>query len=144
MAAADKRPIEIRIQEKIHPTQAGCWVWGGALTTAGYPTIGMNAKTHYVHRLLYELKKGPIPDGLELDHLCKNPPCVNPDHLEPVTHKVNTLRSDGPSAVCARKTHCKNGHPLSGANLILGRRGDGRRFRVCKACNYKWQAERRH
>jgi len=69
-----------------------------------------------VHRIAYEFALGPIPDGLTLDHLCRNTICCNPAHLEPVTLRVNTLRGTSPIADNARKTHCKNGHPFDEAN----------------------------
>lgn len=87
-----------------------------------------------VHRFVYELLRAPIPDGLELDHLCRNHPCVNPAHLEPVTHRENMMRGETFGAVNAAKTHCDNGHEFNTANTRLVRRGRSIR-RECRPCN---------
>lgn len=76
----------------------GCNVWLKGRTAAGYGQIWALGKVHYTHRLAYELLIGPIPDGLELDHGCRNVACWNPYHLEPVTHEVNILRGESPYA----------------------------------------------
>lgn len=81
------------------------------------------------HRLVYELLVGPIPDGLQLDHLCRNRGCVRPDHLEPVTRRTNILRGTGPSAIHARKTQCPHGHPY---DRTVTRRGTTERR--CSTC----------
>lgn len=107
-----------------------CWLWTGATRGGGYGVLQANCVTFTAHRLAYELLRGPIPDGLTLDHLCRNKACVNPAHLDPVALRENILRSDGVTAVNARKTHCVNGHLLAGDNLYRHPRGD----RVCRAC----------
>lgn len=108
----------------------GCWEWQNALTN-GYGTFAPKRFAILpAHRVAYELIVGPIPEGLELDHLCKNPRCVNPNHLEPVTHAENCRRGDGFGGRNFRKTHCKNGHPLDGPNLYLTTTGK----RQCRAC----------
>lgn len=86
--------------------------------------------SHRPHRIIYEALHGPIPDGLQIDHLCRNKVCCNPHHLEPVTARENILRSNGQGAVNARKTHCIHGHPLEGDNLVIGLDG-ARRCLVC-------------
>jgi hypothetical protein len=83
-----------------------CWEWQGSMTPAGYGRLGVEWETIQAHRYIYERLVGPIPEGLTIDHLCKNTRCVNPRHLEPVTAGVNTLRGDGPSGQNLRKTHC--------------------------------------
>jgi hypothetical protein len=83
------------------------------------------------HRFAYELFVDEIPDGLTLDHLCRNPRCVNPGHLEPVTQRENTLRGISPVAVNAAKTHCKHGHLLDEANTYMTNAGS----RQCRTCN---------
>jgi hypothetical protein len=107
---------------------ASCWVWQGS-TRTGYGSFYSHGRVYPAHRFAYEAVKEPIPAGLVLDHLCRNRACVNPDHLEPVTEQVNILRGIGMTAMNARKTHCVNGHPLTGENIYTGR---GRECRVCK------------
>jgi hypothetical protein len=107
----------------------GCWNWAGYVTARGYGRAQVKARFYPIHRLVWMELRGPIPDGLELDHLCRNRICVNPAHLEPVTNRENNLRGFSPAAVNARKTACKAGHPLSGDNLKM-RRGK----RECKEC----------
>jgi len=127
------------LEPRIMPIpECGCWIWEGYITMYGYPEIvrsGVNVgsakATRRVHRIVYELLRGPIPDGLQLDHLCRVRCCVNPDHLEVVDSRTNTLRGVSIAAANARKTHCVRGHALSGDNLLLwGRNKD----RVCKTC----------
>ena len=103
----------------------GCWVWGGNYSDNGYGKLTVNYKTVSAHRFFYAEVVGPIPEGMHLDHVCDHKYCVNPDHLEPVTHAENMRRR------YAKMTHCINGHPFSGDNLHI--RIDGRR--VCKECN---------
>ena len=100
----------------------GCWVWMRSRHGFGYGFFGVNRRTRRAHRIAWELLRGPIPDGLTLDHLCRNPPCVNPDHLEVVTMRENTLRGESVTAINARKTHCKRGHLLGGNSYLVGRR----------------------
>ena len=111
------QPVEPRLWSKVDKT-ATCWVWRGLLDTSGYGQIKVNGKFKQVHRVVFELLVGPVPLNLELDHLCRNKACVNPDHLESVTHQVNVLRGCGPPAMNARKTHCPEGHALTKDNLV--------------------------
>ena len=106
----------------------GCWVWTKS-TVVGYGKFYLNQSKHWAHRLSYELVRGAIPDGLHLDHLCRNTICVNPDHLDPVEPAINNLRGIGPCAINARKTHCKHGHPFTPENT--GRSTKGRYCRTC-------------
>lgn len=97
----------------------------------GYGKVRVGGgKIARAHRVAYECAKGPIPDGLVIDHLCRNKACCNPDHLEAVTQRENTLRGMGPSANAAKLTHCKRGHPFDSANTSINTRG----HRVCRAC----------
>lgn len=111
-----------------------CWVWLGKPANTGYGQIGFgypNRKVRNAHRVIYELLVGEIPDGKQLDHLCRNRLCVNPEHLEPVTQKENLLRGDTIPAKNKAKTHCVRGHKLSGDNIrTYGKRGG----RQCKPC----------
>ena len=111
-----------------------CWIWQAG-TTDGYGRF--NKK--YSHRISYELYNGKIPEGLELDHLCRNRLCVNPNHLEAVTHRVNILRGNGISAKHAKKTHCPQGHEYSGNNLYVKPNGS----RGCRECHKTEERRRR-
>jgi hypothetical protein len=101
----------------------GCWVWRRARTRAGYGTLTVDGRTQYAHRIYYEGYVADIPMGFDLDHLCKNPACCNPDHLEPVTHAENMRRS--------RRAACKRGHTLSHDNVYVAPDGE----RQCRECN---------
>ena len=113
-----------------HSIGTGCWEWHAYLDRDGYGTFWLDGTNRRAHRVAYEIYIGPIPDGLELDHLCRNRACVRPDHLEPVTSQVNNLRGEGPAAAFARATHCVKGHLLDGENLYE-RPGGGRRCIEC-------------
>jgi hypothetical protein len=89
-----------------------CWVWHGAIQSRGYGSFDYQGRRWSTHRLAYELLVGPIPDGLQVDHVCKVKRCCNPEHLEPVTGKVNCERTDA-----ATKTRCVHDHPLVPPNL---------------------------
>jgi len=102
----------------------GCWEWTGAKTGAGYGKVLTFRSIRVAHRVLYELLVGPVPKGMELDHLCQNKGCLNPGHLEPVTHKENIGRA-------IRKTHCIRGHQLTPANTYTY--AYGRYCRLCQA-----------
>jgi hypothetical protein len=108
----------------------GCWIWLGKISGRGYGSFPVGKMNYAAHRIYYEKAKGEIPEGLVLDHLCRNIKCVNPDHLEPVPARENTLRGVGPTAINARKTHCPKGHPYDDDNLKINR---GRRH--CKICD---------
>jgi len=113
-----------------------CWLWSGRVDGFGYGHFKSQGHSLKAHRVAWVLKRGAIPEGLTLDHLCRNPRCVNPAHLELVSNKENILRGESFSAVNAAKTHCKRGHELSGENIW--RRINGKRD--CKLC----AQERRH
>jgi hypothetical protein len=108
----------------------GCWEWTASLTPLGYGRFSFRGKhPASAHRAAYILYVGEIPEGLSLDHLCRNPKCINPSHLEPVTHKENVLRGEGIAALNARKIECIRGHEFTTENTII----DGNR-RQCRAC----------
>jgi hypothetical protein len=108
----------------------GCWEWTAARHN-GHGFFNVGGRTTTAHRVSYEQIVGPIPDGLQLDHLCRNRGCVNPMHLEPVTCGENLARGETINAINAAKTHCPQGHPYSGENLKITPQG----FRECKECN---------
>lgn len=119
-----------RFVDKIMPTPDGCWLWTGAVNkVGGYGRIAVDGVTRYAHREVYERLVGPITDET-LDHLCRQPACVNPHHLEPVSYRTNTLRGEGGPAAKARQTHCKRGHPFSERNTYIQPNGTRR----CKTC----------
>lgn len=125
------KTTEDRFWEKVE--KAGpdeCWGWTAATYHNGYGSFWNGQRTMRAHRFAYERLVGPIPEGLQIDHLCRNPACVNPGHLEPVTRRENILRGEGITAQQARKTHCVHGHPFDEENTYVHPRG-----RTCRACN---------
>jgi hypothetical protein len=106
-----RKTMEQRFWEKVDKTET-CWLWTAAkFKKDGYGMFYVkNNKIIASHIWSWTTLNGPVPDGLELDHLCRVRHCVNPDHLEPVTHHENVLRSESPTAKNARKTHCNKGH----------------------------------
>ncbi|KKN34512.1 hypothetical protein LCGC14_0793070 [marine sediment metagenome] len=116
-----------------------CWEWTGAIGFWGYGNFGNGrrndgrCKTVRAHRWAYEHLVGPIPQGLELDHLCRNHACVNYLHIEAVTRRENLLRGDTFAAVNARKTHCLRGHPFNDENTYHRSDRRGRQCRICKS-----------
>jgi hypothetical protein len=119
---------------------SGCWLWGGALNRDGYGTIYVQgSKRKLAHRIIFESMRRPVPEGMHLDHLCRNRLCVNPDHLEIVSPRTNVLRGQGLTAVNARKTHCVQGHALTADNVWLDKRKShtARKCRICKAATIK-------
>lgn len=119
-----------------------CWLWKGKTSrthSGDYGRFAHDGGWTYAHRFAYESLVGPIPEGLILDHLCRNTLCVNPRHLEPVTHRVNLLRGVGASAMNAKKTHCPQGYPYDEQNTRITWRG----YRACRACERETAPQRR-
>jgi hypothetical protein len=109
----------------------GCWLWTGAKTSRGYANFTVDGRTTYAHRASYEHFVSPVPDGMVLDHLCRVRGCVNPDHLEPVSHAMNVARGEG-GQHNAIKTHCPRGHEYAGGNLYVQPSTGGRKCRACR------------
>lgn len=114
----------------------GCWIWVGTIASTGYGAFSIRDRFIYAHRFSYELAKGPIPDGLQIDHLCRQRLCVNPDHLEAVTPRENNLRAPGMGGLNAAKTHCPKGHPYDLTNTWFLKSG-----RQCRECSAARQAD---
>lgn len=127
-----------RFWDKVSPEpNSGCWLWDGA-TTNSYGEFYFHRRILIAHRFAYRVLRGPIPGGLQLDHLCRVRCCVNPDHLEIVTQQENIKRGDAGKNVL-NKTHCPQGHPYSGEHLGVGWKG----VRICRTCRSKQQKEYR-
>lgn len=120
-----------RFRAKLQRSPGGCWNWIGARKPTGYGNFWYAGKTVLAHRFAWEALVGPIPDGLTVDHICRNTSCVNPAHMEIVPFAVNLLRGECPPAANARKTHCPQGHQYGGDNLHITR-GGRRHCRTCK------------
>lgn len=132
MTQAELERFEAKLERV---TESGCWIWLGYLNPKGYGRFRVSSKRfmQYAHRVSYEHFRAPIPPDMVMDHLCRVPSCVNPDHLEAVTPRENTMRS--PVAVCAvrsRSALCQRGHALVpwAPNTYFGRRG----YRKCPVC----------
>ena len=111
-----------RFAARVSVQDDGCWIWTGAKASNGYGSIGYESRTHSTHRLAYTLLVGPVPEGLQLDHLCRVKSCCNPAHLEPVTNAENQARRSWPT--------CKRGHAYSPENTARNSRG----WRYCREC----------
>jgi hypothetical protein len=126
------RPLDVRLFAGVRwPSNwSACWPWTGYHDRKGYGRISREGRSAGAHRAAYELAIGPIPDGFQLDHLCRNPPCINPLHLEPVTSAENTRR--GETGINNRsKTHCPSGHPYDEANTYVNAASGARCCRIC-------------
>lgn len=131
-------PLEDRLWRRVdvgHPL--GCWEWTGA-KSLGYGVIGLGRRVDgndFTHRVAWRLLMGEIPDGMHLDHLCRNRACVNVDHLEVVTPAENKRRGFSPAALHARMKQCKRGHNFDRV------RANG--SRACSTCERSWRENRR-
>lgn len=137
-----RRPVARRFLRRCvpHPTEMfnghPCWEWKGGRIPAGYGTFTTDHRTKPAHRVSHEQFKGPIPVGLEIDHLCRNRWCVNPTHLEAVTKATNVRRSDSLAGRRSRQTHCMWGHEFDEANTYISKRG----WRECRKCRVRKEA----
>lgn len=130
MPATIPLTVETMLSRSHRDPQTGCWEWMSTLNQSGYGKVTYRYKQMLAHRAMYGLVRGPIPNGLGLDHLCRNTRCINPDHLEAVTQKENVMRGNSFMAARSRQTHCVHGHPLDSINTQV--RSNGRRR--CLAC----------
>jgi len=120
---------------------SGCWIWTGSRNPGGYGQTRDGARMTRVHQIAFVAAKGPVPDGLEIDHLCRVPACCNPDHLEAVTHAENIRRGSQDRKRPEPRTHCARGHELTDENCV--RRKDGRQCRTCHNANRRMHDARR-
>lgn len=135
--------LPTRIVDKID-TEGICWEWTAARDSNDYGRVRWEGSAALAHKVIWELLVGPVPEGLELDHLCRNPPCVNPDHLEPVTHAENIRRgmwSKGRAAQQVARTACANGHEYTEETLYVPPASSPRQ-RQCRIC--RLEAKRRY
>lgn len=114
--------IRERFDAKADRQDGGCWLWTMSLDNEGYGRLKINGNSKLAHRISYEQYVGVIPNGLTIDHLCRVRSCVNPSHLEAVTHVANVMRGVGVGAVNAAKTHCPQGHEYDYVEASTGRR----------------------
>jgi hypothetical protein len=118
---------------------SGCWLWEGSFNSLGYPVV----YRFYAHRIMYRIHKGAIPWGTEIDHLCRNPSCVNPEHLEAITHGENLRRGKFPNTI---KTHCPRGHEYTDQNtktVMMKNNHPGSTINPRRRCRKCLSAQRR-
>lgn len=130
-----RKTLEQRLMQRRHIDANGCWLWTASLNKSGYGIIWQDRKMSLVHRVSLELVGRPVPEGMVTDHLCRVRHCFNPDHLEAVTRRENTMRSPiAVAAVNAQKTRCVNDHPLTNENTYVWTDRKGRTRRRCRTC----------
>lgn len=128
LSAVDIQVIGERVLARCVETPTGCWEWTGG-KTAGYGYISAGGtRVVRVHRVVYAYLVAEIPDGLQLDHLCRNRACCNPEHLDPVPNRINWIRGDSPAARNVKTDTCQRGHSMADAYV---RKSGGRRCRPC-------------
>lgn len=134
-----------RMAAKIVPDEAtGCWNWTGTKSDSGYGRVSIDGRAHQAHRIAYEILRAQIPDGMQIDHLCRNRACLNPDHMEPVTQRENIMRGESVSARNARRNHCNRGHEYVQGSFIMERSKSGlmRRCLICQDMTEEARARR--
>lgn len=128
------QPLEPRLWAKVEKTET-CWLWRGGKDGRGYGIIRAAGRLQKAHRVTYELLVGPIPEGMQIDHLCRVKGCVNPAHMEPVTGLVNTRRA---YVGLVKRSKCPKGHPYTGDNLMnWGQTSGDQRCRTCERERYR-------
>jgi hypothetical protein len=134
-----KEPLKIRFDRRVQKNPHGCWFWTGYITAFGYGNLTVNKRPEMAHHLsLLIYKNIPLETfrrnsgGKQVDHICRETRCVNPNHLEIVTPRENVLFSNNAAAKNAAKKECKRGHSFSGENLLINSQG----YRQCRKCNY--------
>lgn len=132
-----------RILRRLIAGPNGCCLWTGATNPKGYGSIKVRQKVLVTHRVVFEHFNGPIPAGLEVDHLCRVRRCCNPHHLQAVTHEENVRRSLGLAALNAQKTHCDYGHEFTPENTAVYKGRKGAQIRRCRTCARGWNADYR-
>lgn len=129
-----------RFWSKVKPCpMSGCWLWTASTGRCGYGSFRLDKKNRKAHRVSYQFLVGEVPSGLQLDHLCRTRCCVNPEHLEAVTARVNVLRGEGQAGKSARATACRNGHEYVAGSY----RTNARQQRICLACDRAWSLSKR-
>jgi hypothetical protein len=131
--------IEYRLWSRVRDDENGCWTWTGCTDPNGYGAIYWRGRTWKVHRVAWTLCRGEIPEGLTVDHLCRNRGCVNPNHFELVPLKVNQSRQISNNS---KKTRCPQGHPYDERNTRITAAGK-RQCRICRRAQIKAQNKRR-
>lgn len=123
-------PTWLKLALYSKPTASGCCEWQAYKKDTGYGLVRVGGRTMQAHRASYECLVGPIPSGMEIDHLCRNRSCINPRHLEPVTKRENQMRGMAPGILIYKSGKCAAGHQMSGSNLYISPNGK----RGCRQC----------
>ena len=137
VGAVDPPALPARFIDKYLVSSSGCWEWQAFKNWGGYGMYWSDGFNWKAHRYSYTILRGPVPDGLVIDHLCRNRACVNPDHLEVVTNEENIRRGDNYSkgARERNKTHCPQGHPYDDNNTLVPKEGSTKQGRKCRECS---------